>query len=386
MGLQSTDDVRERESLMDSLDILLANDEDVKYMSFVNKLRAPKNPVTAQKAEWQDIGQRLISITCTASGGSADWDTDSDITALPITGGDEAYLREGDILLLADDGKDSEQVVVKTVNSGSIDVYARGHGSSTAAAQGTSAFEALVIGNAQIEDDDPIDAYFQGLTERYNYTQIFEDVAGVSGTVRRSRITGGDYEATQIMVKFKELLRGLNRSVIYGLRNLDATNDVATMGGIREWLSSTYNINGAISIAKLEAMAAQAIAAGCNPKSIHVSPDTAADINALYVGNVRYEPGANRVGLQVAKIVLAGGEVEMYPDRDVDDAEVLMIDSDRVFLAPLAGGQFENGEFATYPLYDKRNGKQHSTQIVGEYTTIVRNPAGAGVRGYGKTG
>jgi hypothetical protein len=374
----NTQSVRERESLSEQVDILLANDRDMKFLSFVNHLRAPKSPIIAQKHEWLDISARPVEVTSGTSGTGVLWDSASATADLPINSFHTAKLREGDILLLGDG---LEQVIVKSVDTAAntIDVYARGHGSTDGAAQGETAFTIKIIGNAQIEDDDPIDAYFQGFTAGYNYTQIFEDVADQSGTIRRSRVSGGDTLDTAIMVKLKELMRQLNRACIYGVRNLDTTNKIGTMGGVREFFTTTKNINAALTLALLEATVVEAIDAGCNPTAIHASPEIISKISQLFVGNVRYQTTDRRAGLSVAVVNMSGLDIMLLPDRDVPSGEMLLVDHDRVFLGALNGN--ESGDWAVYETMNK-NLKQWEKQVGGEFTMEVRSPAGAGVRAY----
>jgi hypothetical protein len=348
-------------------------------LSFVNHLRAPKSPIIAQKHEWLDISARPVEITSGTSGTGALWDSASATEGLPINSAHTAKLREGDIFLLGDG---LEQVIVKSVDTAAntVDVYARGHGSTDGAAQGETAFTIKIIGNAQIEDDDPIDAYFQGFTAGYNYTQIFEDVADQSGTIRRSRVSGGDTLDTAIMVKLKELMRQLNRACIYGVRNLDTANKIGTMGGVREFFTTTKNINAALTLALLEATVVEAIDAGCNPTAIHASPEIISKISQLFVGNVRYQTTDRRAGLSVAVVNMSGLDIMLLPDRDVPSGEMLLVDHDRVFLGALNGN--ESGDWAVYETMNK-NLKQWEKQVGGEFTMEVRSPAAAGVRAYG---
>ena len=76
--------------------------------------------------------------------------------------------------------------------------------------------------------------------------------------------------------------------------------------------------------------------------------------------------------------------LELYPDRNVRSGEFILLDRDRVSFGALNGG-VESGKFQSYPLFDKKNGKQNAVQLLGEYTCEVRNLAGAGVRAYGVT-
>jgi hypothetical protein len=378
----NTNSIREKEDLSSVVDLLLATEKDMRFCSMVNFLKRPPRPITAQKHEWLDLAARAVTLSLTASGAGADWDTNNDITGLPVADAERSKLRVGDILELP---TGPEQVIVKSIDNSAdtIDLIARGHGSTNGTAQGAVAFTAKIIGNAQIEDADPIDGNFQGLTAVYNYTQVFEDVADQSGTLRRSAISGGDTLDMAVALKLKELIRSLNRQCIWGLQSLDTTNKISTMGGVREFLSGTKNIGAALTIALLEATVVQAIDAGCNPSAIHASPAVISKISQLFVGNVAYKESETKAGMSVATLNMSGLDIALLPDRDVLSSEMLLLDHDRVFLGPLEGGQKDRGDWATYMLTE--NLKQTEKQVGGEFTMEVRNAAGAGIRAYGIT-
>ena len=370
-------EMRTPEDLARTINTLLLNDKDMRMLSFVNFLPSGLS-VGNTKIEWLDDEARPIAIDLTASGSGADWDNVADITALPVPAATIGQLRVGDVLVLGTD----EMVVVKAIDATSVDLYSRGHGTSTAAVQGTAEFTAKIVGNAQIEDGNPISDNFVDPTEQYNYTQIFEDVVKVSGSLRRSKNVSGDEHQRQVIKKLKELLVSLNYTLAEGLRNIDTTNKIRTMGGLRELLTTTYNVGGAITLPHLYSIMEAGLNAGSTITQLHASVNSVSAINQLFTGETRYETSQNRVGLNVKKIEIMGLSVELYPDRHVRDGEVIAIDNDRVKYGFLSGGA-ENGAFKSYPLLDQRNGKQYATQLLGEYTLKVMNGAGAGVRAYG---
>lgn len=385
MGDITTGDRREREDLSGVIDILKLKDDDMKYLSFVNFLPSiVKNfgkKVTAQKHEWLDDEARAESISVQASGDGVDWDTTNDITALPVATAEVTKLRVGDVLLLDQD----EVVLVKSIDvSGeTIDLYARGHGSTTAAVLAhDSAHTCLIIGNAQIENGDPIDADFTSQTEAYNYCQIFEDVAQITGTIRRSRMAKGDELDYQIVKKTKELLRSLNYALVEGIKNLDTGNKIGTLGGLREFITNTSNIGGALTVANLYTAVISHVDAGLYPSAIHGSPTTIGDIEQLYQGAVRTKVADKKGGTEINVVVILGYEIELHVDKHVRSTEALILDYNRVGYGPLDGGtKGQSGAFATYPIMNKVNGKQVATQVLGEYTMRVSN--GGGTRMYG---
>lgn len=382
--------VREREDVSPMIDILMVNDDDMRYLSFVNHLGKIAEifgrPVIAQKHEWQDDQAQPETVLSGTSGAGTLWDSAAATTNLPINAAQTVRLRVGDVLQLPLPASNlAEQVVVKAINTGAntIDVWARGHGGTTATAQGTSAITMKLVGNAQVENSDPIDPTQIAPTDNYNYTQIFEDVISVSGTLRRSKTVMGDMHDYQVIKKLKEKLKQLNYAIIAGRRNLDATNKFATMGGMRQFLANTYNVSGAITIAKLYSALEAHLLAGLFPHQIHGSVRAISAIEQLFTGNVTKMTDERTAGLTVSVVMAMGYPIKLYPDRQIPTDEFYIVDRNRCAYGPLEGGEYEGGDFAVYSLMDKRNGKQYASQILGEYTARISN--GGGVRAYGLT-
>jgi len=380
-------DIRFREDLSSVVDILMLKDDDMKFLSLFNFLPKIKDifgkKVESQKHEWLDDTARSEECSAIASGAGADWDTAIDITGLPVVTAQLSKLRVGDVLLLPDAG--GEVVIVKAINTSAqtIDLIARGHGSTTAVAQGVASLTIKIIGNAQVENADPLSADYTTPTQAYNYTQIFEDVAQVSGTVRRSKAVQGDYLDYSVVKKLKEAVKSLNRSMWEGIRNLDTANSIGTLGGIREFGSTTSNVGGSLTLSLLYTALIAHIDAGLFPSAIHGSATTIGKIEQLYAGNVRQKTSERKAGMSVAVVSIMGYDVELHMDRHARSSEFMIIDYNRVAFGPLEGGEYESGAFASYPILNKRNGKQIATQVLGEYTMRCSN--GGTTRAYGIT-
>lgn len=380
--------IREREDLSPVLDILMLNDDDMRYLSFVNFL--PKivdvfgAPVKAQKYEWQDDQAQPETVLSGTSGAGTLWDNVATVASLPVNAGQINRLRVGDVLQLPLPATNlAEQVIVKSINTvaNTIDVYARGHGGTTATAQGTGALSMKLIGNAQSEVSDAIDPSQIPPTDAYNYTQIFEDVADVSGTLRRSFTVMGDLHDYAVVKKLKEKTRQLNYSLAQGRRNLDITNKVSTMGGMRQLFSNTYAVGGALTLAKLYSALETHLNAGLFPHQIHGSIRAISSIEQLFPGVVQKMIDETTMGLTVSQVNIMGYQIKLYPDRHISSDEFYIVDRNRVAYGPLAGGEYEDGNFAIYPLYDRRHGKRFASQILGEFTCRVSN--GGGTRATG---
>jgi hypothetical protein len=376
-GIIDQASIREHEDLSDEIDVLFENERDMNLLSFVRYLPATVR-ATHEKHEWQDDTMPPESLSLTASEESADWDTTDDITDLPVATAQITKLKVGDVLML-DSG---EVVVVKSIDTSAetIDLVKRGWGGTTAAAQGTSAFTAYIIGNAQVDGSDPMDENYKAPTEVYNYVQIFEDTAGVSGKVMRSRITKNTEMARQLTIKLKRLMSQLNYAMLYGVR--EKSGDRATMQGMRDRTSLTYNVNGALTLAKVYSIVAAMIDAGGSPSAFHGSPTTIGDLEQLLSSYVESSTSDWNAKLTVKKVNLLGIDIEIHVDKHISDSELLLVDYNRVRYGTQESEEATGG-FKAYEV--EKNGKQWKKHIVGYYTMEQRQAAASVCRAYGIT-
>lgn len=377
-----TTGIREREDLSDIVDVLMLNADDMKMLSFVRQLPSISETfgqgVMAEKHEWFDDEARPMTFLSGTSGGGLLWD-DAAVTALlTINAAYTALLRVGDMFVLGDM---LEVVRISAINvaGNTVTVSGRGHGATAGAAQGTAAFNMKYIGNAQDEDSDVMDSNFQAPTEAYNYCQTLEDVAGVSGTIRRSKMVAGDVHDNSVIKKLKELLKQLNSALVEGIR--DKTGTVATMGGIREFLSTTSNVGGALTLAKFYTAVVAHIDSGLFPHAIHANATVIATIEQLFNTGVRTVPSEVKGGQSINVVAIMGHDVQLHVDRDMRSGEFLILDYNRIAYGPLEGGKHEDGNFATYLV--EQTGKKTKTQVLGQYTCRVSN--GGATKAYGIT-
>lgn len=78
-----------------------------------------------------------------------------------------------------------------------------------------------------------------GVSDLYNYTQIFEDVIHLSGTQRNSMIRGDETQAELVSRKQKELMAVLQSTLILGQRNKNVGDKRYSMGGLK-YMIDTY--------------------------------------------------------------------------------------------------------------------------------------------------
>jgi hypothetical protein len=379
--MQTQGQPRVRESLAPEVDVLFGSEKDLSLLSFVNFIPYGEM-VTQDKVEWVEDTLPPEKFDFVRGGAGTDWDTTSATTNLPVATAQITKLKVGDVLQLPA-GSGAEVVVVSSINVAgqTISVSKRGWGGTTATAQGASG-TALIIGNAQVDGSDPIAETYTAPTERYNYVQIFEDSLAVSGKILRSKgLTLEGERARQRGLKLKRMISQLNYAMLNGVR--EKTGDVATFQGLRNVASSTYNVNGALTVAKVYAMVTQMMSAGAFPQGIHGSPVGISRIEQLFTTFKTEGPSKANANLTVTKLNIMGIEIELHIDKHMLDTEFLLLDYSRITKHVQETDPSNPGGFSAYVLTN--NGKQYKEQLVGYYTLKQVQASASVVRAYGCT-
>lgn len=365
--------IESRESLSPLVDVLLGNDKDVRFLSGVVFLRSISEAFGSRVIDavhkWKDISLRPILITSGTSGSGLLWHSTDATEGLTINSAFTAKIKPQYVLELPT----GEVVVVKTVNANNtIDVYKRGAGGTTAAAQTTTAFSIKIIGIADVEGSAPSSHNFQGFTDKENYVQTFEDVAIYSRLANLSaHFTGMTAMDATLMVKTKELMRFLNRAIWYGMQERDTTNNINLMGGAKYFGSAQVsNVGGALTVAKFYTALKSHISAGLIPDAFHGSINAVSALEQLYNSSVRTVPSDKIGGQSITTINAMGFEIELLPDRDIADTEGFIVDRSRCAYGPIEGNE-PGGAWASYDVYN--DGKRVGKQIAGYYTAQFAN-------------
>lgn len=378
--MQTFGQPRVGEDLTPEIDVLLGTERDMKFLSLVNFI--PKNFVaTAHKHEWIDDEIPATNFTYARGGAGTDWDDVADTTALPVVTAQISKLRVGDVCKLATGG---ELVVVKSINVAgqAIDVWSRGHGASTATAQGAGTLTAEIVGNIAIDGSDPMTESYQAPTARYNVVQIFEDALAVSGKVMRSKTSRESERARQRVLKLKRLLKMLNRAMWEGYLEEDSTNAIYSFRGLREAAATTYNVGGALTVAHVYGAVEAMINAGGTPSAIHAHPTVIGRIERLMTTYVTSGTSEFNAKLTVKRISMHGLDIELHADRDCVNTELWVLDYTRLAYGPQSSDE-ASGDFQAVTITE--NLKQIKEQIAGYYTMEQKQPAASIVRAYGCT-
>lgn len=321
-----------------------------------------ENPVTQTKYEWMSDNLNSNIVTTAA-------EVEDDATTITLIEGDGSKIRVNSILYFED-----EYMEVTAVSGDEITVK-RGIESSTAAAIPAGS-EVRIISRPQLEgalpgQDESHDRYVD-----YNFTQIYERYAAVSGTqqaVRTYNVTNElDY---QVQLRLRELAREMNDTLIYGLRRDAGRNTPRTSGGLLHFAklkgSATSNLGGEEITAKaMNELMEKIYQRGGSANTILTNTAGARQISKLNNDKVRIQRQDTVTGNYVAEFVsdlVGGGVATIVVDKNMPKDKVIVFDRSILSLNPLSGRGLWD-EDATIPGAD-----YVSRQIRGEYGVKVKN-------------
>lgn len=255
----------------------------------------------------------------------ADWDND-DVEGLGVSDDFAKGITVGHVLDI-----EGEIVVVKSVNrtNGTIAVYARGDGSTTAAAH-TSGAAVKVRGFAGSDTDlKNVESISESTGTWRNYCQtIFETIDWTKlAELERKGINTANMVQTLVREAEIRVAEMLAKMAIYGVKNqaTDGTKRFMSAGLLQQLGDTTnrgaytYNVNGALTEAKLKAALKYLFDRGGNATTIWCSPTQKPWLDAF-------------IGAMPAVTIVSGKEDHtaggIYADRYNYQGKVLNIDVD----------------------------------------------------------
>jgi hypothetical protein len=310
----------------------------------------------------------------------------SPTAANAITVDNGARFRAGDLVKPGGSG----EVFLVTAVSGNVLAVTRGYGGTTPVALAND-MPLLILGNAALEGDDRPATRFTTRVRRANYTQIFTASVEVSGSQLAVKSIGVDDELDyQKQDRLRELLRDLENCVINGVAPASTQVGSATvrrtMNGIIPSLTSNRFTPGAGGIPAGEGpddnLLTEAVLNGAMKQiwenssgvvdTIVVNGFQKRRINSFITGNVGYTPADTRFREMVAVYESDFGVARVILSRWVPANTVLLLDSSRIDVLPLAGRSFHYKPLAS-------SGDAEVGQLIGEYTLELRNESAHGL-------
>jgi len=291
-------------------------------------------PITTDEFKVLARSYTTPEIVVTASGAGADWDTNNDITGLPVTTGDDR-ITVGDVLLVQD-----EIVVVKSVDrtAHTIDLYERGAGESSPAAHGVAAITAKVIGNAAVEGKVDVEAMAEQTAIFTNYCQLVEESIDLSleNTEQARKI--GRTEPVLKGEAMTRVMRDLARTAVFGVARANTASIPGMTRGLQQWLKLsggiTTNVGGAFTETALKNMLQTIRQTGGTVNAIVMSVAKKLVFNTFTgagVTAVNLDAKQNSAGRILDSYLADGfGPIPVIVDLDMPDTEVYCVNSNKM--------------------------------------------------------
>lgn len=297
--------------------------------------------------------------------------------------GTVASFRAGDLIRF--EGA-SEVALVTAVTPGDDSItVSRGYG-ATNEADLEDGQVIHIVGNASIEGSDAAAARLSSRARHQNYTQIFSATVSVSGSELAVNHHGvRDELAWQKNLRSRELLRDLENSVINGVASFDqpagTSTSPRTMRGLMSFITTHrfavgdagFPAGAALTETQLNhALRSIWTASSGSVDLIVVGGREKRAINQFVAANRRYYNVNESFKDSVSVYESDFGVCRVVLSRFVPAGHVLLLDSSRIGVLPLAGRSFHYTPLA-------RTGDAENGQLVGEYTLELRNESAHGV-------
>ena len=280
----------------------------------------------------------------------------------------------------------SELMLVTAVDTGTGAVtFTRGYG-GTSTASLTNGQTLHILGNAALEGDDAPSVRFTNRTRRGNWTQIFTASVRVSGSdlaVRKLSVADElDYQKQE---RLRELLRDLESTVINGAAPAASPQGSSsvrrTMKGIIPSITTNAFTPGTAGFpsdtALTEAQLNQALrtvwdSAASRIDTIVCNGFQKRRINSFITSSRAYGPADETFRDVVSTYESDFGVCRVLLCRSVPTDTILLLDSSRVDVLPLAGRSFHYKPLAA-------TGDYEAGAVLGEYTLEFRNESAHGL-------
>lgn len=298
--------------------------------------------------------------------------------------GETITITESAITLTVDDANqyqknellkcESEVMRVTAIASATTLTVVRGYAGTTAAAH-TSA-RAFSIGPADPENSQAPEGVADSATRLYNYVQTFTRAVELSNDEIAQLSTEGNPLNGQIARRFIEINRQLAKAMLYGVRHQDTTNKIHTMGGLTQYVTTNVsNVNGALTLASIDAQILAIVEAGGDPKLLAMSPRQKQKLDALDAGLVRTgkkDSESKRGGnpdVMTWQSGILGHTLDIVVDQSIEKDELWILDTDYVEIGSLNNNGV-NGAFGVVDATTPGQDGKHKA-IRGKYTMCV---------------
>jgi hypothetical protein len=199
----------------------------------------------------------------------------------------------------------------------------RGYGSTAAQAIGDGATLIIMGGNAAENADAENPRQVQP-ANAYNYTEIVRTPFGVSGTLDKSDLHGGNFLAYLHKTRGIDHAKSIELKFLWGERKeSDNTSSVSrATGGLWEVISTnSKDYSGTMTLALIDTQSAIDFRYGSKQKMLFVPRAVASALTQLGHSSLQIVPESKAFGLQITKMISTNGTYNIVPhDLFISDA------------------------------------------------------------------
>jgi len=233
------------------------------------------------------------------------------------------------------------------------------------------------LGPARPEGSSPGWAQQVQTAQPYNYTQIWDAMAEITGTEEALK----NYAPEELLnyridKRMRELYISMAQALMHNRRFQPATNTGRSTGGLNQYILDNDALGGAaIVFADVEdAMQNVATRAGVNntPDTFWCNAWVLRKVTSWGVGSVRTGRTENVVGSVIDVMLTHFGTLGVEYDRLIPAAEVYMLNMDRIMIGPLRGRAFQSVRVGM----DTTLTDAIQERILGEYGFVIKGEDG----------
>lgn len=344
-------------------------------VEFLNMFLNLEEMVTNTKYEWVDttlvgfkdaLGSALTSSSTTV------------ITVSSGTNNPKRYIDGLTLLYIEDEILLVSSTITVVTNASSYCVTRAQRG--TTASSHPNLSEVLIVGNPRVEGFSAGRDDTQRGSRYFNYTQIFQREAKLTGTSQHIKSVGDEMKMRKQIKRFTtEIVKELQMSFINGTRHAtdSTTYNDRTMGGLR-WAASTYGVNTALpgtAIDKtlIEDVIETYLSNGGNANKLCMAVSTRQQRKLNEIKEARIIGGGHSQGEKNINNFVnrydfgSNAQVDVILVPDLRKDEVYFFQKDLISVQPMEGRAW-----ITKPLPE--DGDFVREMILGEFTSIFRNP------------
>lgn len=277
-GIVDTEAVLSDEKVVDMAPAFRNLDPDTsQFMTILNKL--PSVQAKREKVNWLEdelfpnLTTLAVSAASAASGSTAQ---------LTVATGTGAYFRVGDIIRIPQLGGVAAEVSATGTSTVNVTYL------TSPSASANSGADVLIVGNAAAQGADYGTLKVTQRVLGYNYTQIFRNPFGFTGTDVEIDTYGPGDPGNEIAKKAVEHKRALENTAFFGTRKFTSSSPSSKgyMGGLQEFISTNvWTGAGAIDLAYIDGKLQTVFQHGSMEKVIFAAPTPAAALSRLFATN-----------------------------------------------------------------------------------------------------